>query len=258
MLAMRPAGLAEWKITLADLAIANGSDLWRAVNGDREQKDHVISKPTAKDAFDCETSKATWEVIFQKLDLKWSNYFSEAEWHEWNRETLWGMLLNLSEDGSAQFGMVIPDEVEYANVRNVLRVKNPPKYLPKLPIKTKVYLEIDAGWSGQLILLEQNTDGGIDLLSPSVLMQDNLLTGEIWRLPQRSLPAEMSELIELEPVGTRYLWAGIFAELPEWGWLQGAREDFLDLQAEQLTDLLGYAQEWPERCRMWKTSYEVV
>ncbi len=69
---------------------------------------------------------------------------------------------------------------------------------------------------------------------------------------------EMSEVIELEPVGTRYLWAGIFAQLPEWGWLQGAREDLLDLQVEQLTDLLGYAQQSPEGCRMWKTSYEVV
>jgi hypothetical protein len=257
MLKMRPAGLAVWNITLADLVIANGSDLWRAVNGDRVGNERLISEPTARNAVDGKASQKKWEVIFKELDLKWSDYFSEAEWHEWNRETLWGMLLNSAEDGSERFGLVIPDPVEYGNVRNALP-KNQPKYLPKFPIKTTVILEVDAGLSGHLILLEQNTDGGIDLLSPSVLMQDNLLTGEIQYLPQRPLPEGMSEVIELEPVGTRYLWAGIFAQLPEWGWLQGAREDLLDLQVEQLTDLLGYAQESPEGCRMWKTSYEVV
>lgn len=215
----------------------------------------IICDPTARKALRGERlDRRTWEGIFRDLNVNRGDYFTQAEWFEQNP---WEQLLAMAADGSTRFGLVLPNPVESANARNALG-KNQPKYLPKFPINTKVILKIDAGLSGHLILLEQNSDGGIDLLSPSVLMPKNLLTGEIQYLPQRPLPEGISEVIELEPVGTRYLWAGIFAQLPEWGWLQGAREDLLDLQVEQLGDLLAYAQESPEGCGMWKTSYEVV
>jgi hypothetical protein len=250
---MSDAGRSKWQAALAAKNIGTATQLLAHALS-------ITSEPTARKALNGEKlDKKTWEAILQDLNLNLGDFFPDAQWFEQIPVNPWEQLLAMATDGSARFGMVIPDSVKCANVRNALKSKNPPKYLPKFPIKTQVILEIDAQCSGHLILLEQNSDGGIDLLSPSVLMPDNLLTGKIQYLPQRPLPrADISEVIELEPVGTRYLWAGIFAQLPDWEWLEGAREDLLDLQGEQLRDLLGYAQESPEKCRLWKTSYEVV
>jgi hypothetical protein len=259
MLTMSPPGLAQWKIALADLGIGNGSDLWREVNGNREQQDHVISQPTARDAFDGKASKNKWEIIFRELDLKWSDFFTEAAWNGWNRETLWGMLLNLSEDASDRFGMVFPDEGEEANIRNAIPLPNLLKYMTKLPINSEVMLEIPSGLSGHLILLEQNTKGGIDLVSPSPLMKNTLLAGEVQLLPQRPLPKGYAEKIHMTDVGTRYLWAGIFDRLPEWDWLADTQEEMrCDLQVEQLTDLLTYAKTQPPGTPIWRSSYTVT
>jgi hypothetical protein len=248
---MSDAGKIKWQAILTAKNIGTATQLLARAPS-------ITSEPTARKVLKGEKlDKTTWEAVFHDLDVNRGDFFTDAEWFGQTPANPWELLLALAQDGSERFGLKITNSLQCADFRNALP-KNSPKYLSKFPIKTKVILEVDAGLSGYLILLEQNSDGGIDLLSPSVLMPKNLLTGEIQYLPQRPLPEGMSEVIELEPVGTRYLWAGIFAQLPEWGWLQGAREGLLDLQVAQLTDLLGYAEKSPEGCRMWKTSYEVV
>jgi hypothetical protein len=254
MLAMRPAGLAEWKITLADLDIKKGTSLWSKVNEDREQPDHLISKPTAKDAFDGETSQETWEVIFKELDLKWSNYFSEAEWNGWSLETRWGMLLNLAEDASDRFGLVFTQEPEQGGCGDLFEEG---KFQRSIPSGKSVLLEIPAGLSGDLILLEQDPKGEICLVAPSCLAVDSALTGKSRLLPQ--YPPSPFKVLKPRTLGINYLWAGIFAELPDWEWLQVLEGGLVKLAAEQVTQLAEYAKAQPrETTHIWKSSYTVT
>lgn len=253
MLAMSPAGLAEWKITLADLGIDKGIDLWRKVNGDREEKNHVISYPTAKKAFDGETSDTTWKVIFQELDLKWSNYFSEAEWNGWNCETLWGMLLNMAEDASDRFGIVLPEKLESAGIEDMFTTQ---KIQKTIPSGKSVLLEIPEGYSGYAIVLEQGSSGNIVLVAPSCLMVDSAVQGERRLLPQH--PPSPFKFLVPTTVGINYLWAGIFAQLPDWEWLHEERQGLLKLEMAHVTQLLEYAAQPRNTIQIWSSSYTVT
>jgi hypothetical protein len=249
--AMSASGRAEWKIALADCGIGDMATFVKAVIT-------VVSRPTAECAFDGgRLERQTWEKIFKELDLQRSDFFTEAKWWQWDLLTLWGMLWNLGEDASDRFGLVLPDRLERADLRGA-KLKHPSKYMTKLRINSKVLLEIPSGLSGYLILLEQNKDGGINLISPSQLMKNTLLTGEAQRLPQLPVDEDIAEVIEMTDEGTRYLWAGIFAQLPDWGWLVGAKDDILELQVEQLRDLLGYAKHQPPGTQIWRSSYTVM
>jgi hypothetical protein len=254
-LVMSPAELAQWKIALADLDIGLGINLWRGVNGDREQQDHLISKPTAKDAFDGEASKTMWKTIFQELDLKWSDFFTEAKWNEWNRETLWGMLLNLAEDASDRFGMVLPQKLECAGVEDMF--PSPQNIQKTIPSGKSVLLEIPEGYSGYAIVLEQGVSGNIVLVAPSCLMVDSAVKGEGRLLPQH--PPSPFKFLVPRTVGTNHLWAGIFARLPDWEWLHQEREGLLKLEGEHVEQLLEYAQAQSRDTRqIWKSSYTVT
>jgi hypothetical protein len=254
MLTMSPVGLAQWKIALADLAIGNGSDLWREVNGAREQQDHVISLPPARDAFDGKASKNKWEIIFRELDLKWSDFFTEAAWNGWNQETLWGMLFNLAEDASDRFGIVLPQKLEHAGFEDMFTSQ---KIQKTIPTGKSVLLEIPEGLSGYAIVLEQGVSGNIVLVAPSCLMKDSAVKGEVLLLPQ--YPPSPFKFLVPTTVGINYLWAGIFAQLPDWEWLHEDRQGLLKLEVAHVTQLIEYAEAQPRNTiQIWSSSYTVT
>jgi hypothetical protein len=249
---MSAAGLIKWQAALTKKRI--GTAIQFLANAPS-----ITGEPTARKALKGEKlGKTTWESIFQDLGENRGDFFTDAEW--FGRDLLkeqWAKLLELAEDASDRFGLVLPDRLERADLRGA-KSKYPSKYMTKLRINSKVLLEIPSGLSGYLILLEQNKDGGINLISPSQLMKNTLLTGEAQRLPQLPVDEDIAEVIEMTDEGTRYLWAGIFAQLPDWGWLVGAKDDTLELQVEQLRDLLGYAKHQPPGTQIWRSSYTVM
>jgi hypothetical protein len=270
-IAMSPAALKAWQEVLREKGIGTAAQLLsliierapteqKVVKG-KKVKTTIDGEPTARKAINGEKiDKTSWELIFKYLDLDLGDFFTDAEW--FGRDPIedgWVKLLDLAEDASDRFGMVFPDEGEEANIRNAIPLPNLPKYMTKLPINSEVMLEIPSGLLGHLILLEQNTAGGIDLVSPSPLMTKTLLAGEVQLLPQRPVPKGYAEKIYMKEAGTRYLWAGIFDRLPDWDWLADTQEEMrCDLQVEQLTDLLTYAKTQPPGTPIWKSSYTVA
>lgn len=247
---MSAAGLTKWQAALTKKNIGTAPELLARLT-------EITGEPTARKALKGQKiDKESWKSIFKDLDLDGGDFFTDVEWFGRNP---WEMLLDLAEDASDRFGLVSLDGLQQANFRTAIPSPKLPRYMTKLPINSEVVLEMPSGLSGHLILLEQNTEGGIDLLSPSPLMKKTLLAGEVQLLPQRPVPQGFAEKIHMTDVGTRYLWAGIFDRLPEWDWLADTQENMrCDLQVEQLTDLLAYAKIQPPGTQIWRSSYTVV
>jgi hypothetical protein len=225
-----------------------------------ESNEHdIIAEPTARRAWNRRTlERNTWKKIFKKLALKRSEFFTDAEWHEWNLQTLWRDLLELAEDGDDRFGLVPQQKLQTSGFRDTVRRAFGNSVYPKQLIRgTSVLLEIPAGLKGYLILLEGDPSGNIVLISPSCLVASPKLTGDVKLLPEH--PPSPLKFVALATLGEHWLWAGIFARLPDWEWLKNEPNDgLLDLQVEHLDELLDYASKHPEESRIWKSHYLVV
>jgi hypothetical protein len=276
---MSPAALTKFQAVLREKRIGTAAQLLSLIierapteeknvknakyaKGEKVNKKTTINgEPTARKAINGERiDKTSWILIFDYLDLYLGDFFTDAEWFGRDPiEDSWAKLLDLAEDAFDRFGLVFLDPMQEANFRNAIPSRNLPKYMTKLPLNSEVVLEMPSGLSGHLILLEQNTTGGIDLLSPSPLMKNTLLAGAVQLIPQCPVPEGFAEKIHMTQEGTRYLWAGIFDRLPEWDWLADTQEEMrCDLQVEQLTDLLAYAKTQPAGTPIWRSSYTVA
>jgi hypothetical protein len=184
---MSDRGLREWQNALKDCDIDTinrlldevlvKTDITRSTDAKA-----VITRPTAANAFRGERlDRATWTKIFTALEFNRVTFFSEAEWHGWNRETLWKNLWGLAEDADDLFGLVLPEQIEHAGLKDVLTES---VYQKRLLSGKKVLLKIPAGLLGYLILVEQDALGSIELISPSCLVTDPKLTGDVRLLPQ--------------------------------------------------------------------------
>jgi hypothetical protein len=247
---MSKNGLAEWQAALHDLKIDSYKDLTDAVYAVGDE----IAPQTAKKAFRGEgIERPQWIKVFKALDLRRETFFSEYEWENFSSLDLWKKLWDVAEDANDRFGLVLPQRPQEGNIRDALI---PQKYATIFPDGTNVFIEIPAGLTGSLILLERNTRDEIDLVAPSCLMQDTFLNGELQRLPQQPSAPVLS--IPLRSPGTRYLWAGIFAELPGWQWLIGAEKEVLALEVKQLAELLAFAKNQSQGTKIWRSSYTVT
>lgn len=253
---MSPTGLTKWQAVLREKRIGTVAQLLTLIIERAPAEPKIVKGKKVKTTIDERIDKTSWTLIFKYLDLDRGNFFTDAEW---SGRDPWETLLDLAEDASDRFGIVSLDGLQLANFRTAIPSPILPRYMTKLPINSEVLLEMPSGLSGHLILLEQNTEGGIDLLSPSPLMKKTLLAGEVQLIPQRPVPEGFAEKIHMTEEGTRYLWAGIFARLPEWDWLADTQEEMrCDLQVEQLTDLLTYAKIQPSGTPIWRSSYTVA
>ncbi len=255
-IAMSPVHLAEWKRVLADCRICTVADLYGSVNGDPE----IISRPTLGKAFRGEAIEPkSWERIFQELELDRKIFFTDAEWNKWDAATLWGMLLEQADDASDRFGMILPSDTQCSGFDDMFETEDTLKQQRiqrSLPSGKSVLLEIPEGLSGYLILLEQCPLGKIVLVSPSFVMKDPLLTGKPRLLPQ--YPPSPVQFVKPTTLGTNYLWAGIFAKLPDWDWLHQERKGLLKLELAHISQLLEYAETQPKATtQIWKSSYVV-
>ncbi|NJR32531.1 MAG: hypothetical protein HC778_06520 [Chamaesiphon sp. CSU_1_12] len=196
---MSPAVLSKWQAVLREKRIGTADQLLSLIierapteeknaknakyakdkKGKGEKKTTIDGEPTARKAINGQRiDKTSWILIFDYLDLYLGDFFTDAEWFGRDPiEDSWEKLLDLAEDAFDRFGLVFLDPMQEANFRNAIPSRNLPKYLTKLPLNSEVVLEMPSGLSGHLILLEQNTWGKIDLLSPSPLMQNTLLAG---------------------------------------------------------------------------------
>jgi hypothetical protein len=177
--AMSASGRAEWKIALVDCGMGDRATFVKAVIT-------VVSRPTAERAFDGGyLERQTWEEIFKELDLQRSNFFTEAEWWQWDLLTLWGMLWNLGEDASDRFGLVRKGSLETSGLCDGLEgLRDEKKFLGTVSSGSKVLVEMSERLAGHLILVEQDSTGLIELLAPSALMLDSELKNQVQRLPQ--------------------------------------------------------------------------
>jgi hypothetical protein len=249
---MSQGGLAQWKYQLQKLSIGSYTDLMNAVCAASEDG---ITPPTAKKAFEGGgISKPSWERIFTALDLSWKQFFSQYEWEKLTSTDVWKQLLAVAEDAHDRFGLVLAPRFQESGFRDALP-DNPHKYQTVLSKGQCVLVEFPADLRGFLILLEQNPDGGFDLVAPSCLMQNNRLDGNLQRLPQ--YPPAPVESIPLKSLGTSSVWAGVFDDLPQWEWLPGAEKDMLSLDVEQLAEILEFAKSQPQ-ATIWRSSFTVT
>ena len=247
---MSARGFLEWRTALKDCGIDT-------VNGllDELVVEIEIAQPTAAKAFKGEKAeRKMWTNIFRALDLKRETFFTDAEWNGWDRETLWKNLWALAEDGEDRFGWVLPQQMEHAGITSDTLGKS--DYHKRLSSGKKVLLKIPAGLSGYLIVVEQDSSGSVELISPSCLVVNPELTGDVRFLPE--YPPSPHKFFIPTTLGTNSLWAGIFAELPDWEWLGKAREGVLSLQSAHLMDLWNYASKLPPGSQIWRSSYVVV
>jgi hypothetical protein len=152
-IAMSAQGKAVWKIALTYYKILTGADLWRSVNGETT----IISQVTARAAFDGGPIEPKyWEKIFNELDLKWRDYFTDAEWHRWDLKTQWGMLLDLAVDASDRFGLVPSTKVEWR--RAIDASENAAQKYPKqIRIGEKFIFNVHIETEGYLFILEKDS-----------------------------------------------------------------------------------------------------
>lgn len=245
---MSARGLVEWQTALKDCGI----DTARGLLDELVLTD--IARPTVTKAFKGEkVAQSSWKKIFTALDFKRETFFTDAEWNGWNRETVWKNLWGLAENADERFGLVLPQQIEHAGLKDVLTES---VYQKRLISGKKVLLKIPAGLSGYLILVEQDALGSIELISPSCLVTDPKLTGDVRLLPQ--YPPSAHKFFIPTTLGTNSLWAGIFTQLPEWEWLKQAQAGVLSLTEDQLMDLWNYASKPPLGSQIWRSSYVVV
>jgi hypothetical protein len=240
---MSAVGKTKWKAMLTARKIGTAKKLLSRVP-------EIVGEPTARRAFNGQRlDRVTWESIFDGLKLDRADFFTDVQWFNLDLNSQWEILWNLATDASDRFGLVLAETVESPDLGNQ-------KFAKTIASRTSVSLEIPGGLSGYLILVEQDAQGSIVLLSPSPLMPNPMLTGTIERLPQ--YPPSPFPFLQPITVGTNNLWAGIFAKLPDWRWLADAQKKPLRLQLAQLTDLFEYTNKQPKDTQIWRSSYVVT
>lgn len=263
-ISMSPKGFMQWQEAMQDLAINSAQDLVDAVveglrddlapQTPQEAKKKTIAPQTAEKAFTGKgvVDKPQWIKIFKALDLKWSTFFSAYEWEKLTPTDIWDDLLGIAEDANDRFGMVLAPRLQESGCRDALKTH---RYEAVISKGDHVLVEFPADLQGFLLLLEQNAEGGFDLVAPSCLMQDSFLDGNLRRLPQ--YPPAPVQSIQLDSLGFVSVWAGVFDNLPQWDWLSGAEKDMLSLDVEQLDEVLAFAKS-QTRATIWRSSYTVT
>ncbi len=211
-------------------------------------------EPTARRAFNGQKlDKDTWAAIFYGLKLDRANFFTDVQWFDRNLQTQWQLLWNLATDADSRFGLVLAAPAADTDLALSLEGE---KFTRTIAARTAVSIDISAGYSGYLILVERDPSGSLVLLCPSPMMTNPLLTGTSQRLPQS--PPSPFPFFQPLSVGTNQLWAGMFTKLPTWPWLAAATHKPLRLELAQLTDLLEVASKYRQETQMIRSSYLVT
>ena len=211
----------------------------------------ISTEPTARRAFNGQKlDRQTWEAIFYRLNLDRANFFTDVQWFDRNLNTQWEMLWKLAKDAGERFGLILAENLP------ATEGIQPEKFVQTIVSRTSAFIEIPAGLTGYLLLLERDASGNIVMLSPSPLIANPLLSGALQRLPQ-SPPSPFPHLQPLT-VGTIELWAGIFAKSPDWRWLAQAQSKPLRLDLAQLTEIFESIRKQPQGIQMLRSSYVVT
>lgn len=207
-------------------------------------------EPTARRAFNGQRlDKDTWAAIFYGLKLDRANFFTDVQWFDRTLQSQWQRLWNLATDADDRFGLVLAAPAVDSELDR-------PKFARTIVARTSGSIDICAGYSGYLILVERDPSGGVVLLCPSPMMINPLLNGASQRLPQS--PPSPFPFFQPLSVGTNQLWAGMFTKLPTWPWLAAATHKPLRLELAQLTDLLEAASKHRQETQMIRSSYLVT
>jgi hypothetical protein len=262
---MSVAGKVKWQEVLRAKGIGTALELMSRIIELAPEKPTVVKGKKVKTTIDAESTaskaingqkidKPIWELIFRCLELNGADFFPSAEWFGYSREDRWEMLLNMAEDASDRFGIVLPQKLEHAGFEDMFTSQ---KIQKTIPTGKSVLLEIPEGLSGYAIVLEQGVSGNIVLVAPSCLMVDSTVKGERRLLPQ--YPPSPFKFLVPTTVGTNHLWAGIFAQLPDWEWLHEERQGLLKLELAHVTQLFEYAEAQPPNTKqIWRSSYTVT
>jgi hypothetical protein len=201
-IAMSAKSKVAWKEALEEYKIFSGAALCRAVNGEGK----FIANPTAKAAFDGEPIEPkTWEKIMYELDLNWRDYFTKAEWYQWDLKTQWGMLLDLAVDASDRFGLVPPPEAKRSNSgwkRAVPASSNTPeRYLKQVRMGEQFGFNIQVKTEGYLFIIEKDSLDEVFFLVDPILIDQTV--SEIF------IPANQKkeEYFTSSTIGKCELWA---------------------------------------------------
>jgi hypothetical protein len=212
----------------------------------------ITGEPTARRVLNAQSlDRQTWQAIFYALKLDRADFFTDVQWFALDANSQWELLWDLARD-SDRFGLVLAEPKAATDENDI----NRSKFAQTIAIRTSVFIEIPAGLSGYLILVERDAQGNIVLLSPSPLMASPLLTGAMQRLPQYP-PSPFPHFQPLS-VGTNRLLAGVFDRAPDWRWLADAQKKPLRLQLAQLTDLYVYIRRQPNVVPMLRSSYVTI
>ncbi len=244
---MSAIGQAKWKAILTARKIGSAKKLLSRVP-------EIATEPTARRAFNGQRlDRQTWEAIFYVLNLDRANFFTDIQWFDLTITTQWEMLWNLAQGAADRFGLVLAETVTNVSTNDGIE---PEKIVQTIASRTSVSIEIPAGLSGYLLLLERDARDNIVLLAPSPLMANMLLSGVVQRLPQ-SPPSPFPYLQPLT-VGTNELWAGIFTHPPDWRWLAAAQKKPLRLELTQLTEVFEFVRKQPKGTELLRSSYVVT
>ena len=242
---MSAAAKAKWQAMLSVRKIGSAKKLLSRVP-------ELTNEPTARRALNGQSlDRQTWQAVFSGIKLDRANFFTDVQWFALTANSQWETLWELAQD-SDRFGLVLAEPVVNPTDEEADRSK----FVKTIAIRTSVFIEIPAGLSGHLILIERDAQDNIVLLSPSPLMASPLLTGAMQRLPQCP-PSPFPHLQPLS-VGTNQLWAGVFDRLPDLRWLADAQQKPLRLQLAQLTDLFEYTRKQPKGTLVWRSSYVTI
>jgi hypothetical protein len=244
---MSPAAKAKWLTMLKTRKINTAKQILSRVRD-------LHGEPLARKALKGDRlDRTTWDSIFKGLKVYRDDFFNDIEWFDRNLASQWGLLWDLAKDAADRFGIVLPENIPDSSAWDGIGSDQFPQSIAS---RTSVLIEIPWGTPGYLLLLEQDALGNIVLLSPSPLMVNPLLTGRIQRLPQ--YPPSPFEFLQPLTVGTNYLWAGVFPQLPDFRWLADAQKKPLRLQLTQLADLYNFASKQQQETPMFRSSYLVT
>ena len=244
---MSPGAKAKWLKMLKTRKINTAKQILSRVRD-------LHGEPVARKALNGERlNRTTWDSIFKGLKVYRDDFFNDIEWFDRNLESQWGMLWEMAKDASGQFGIVLPENIPDSSAWDGV---GSDQFQQSIGSRTSVLLEIPWGNPGYLLLLEQDALGNVVLLSPSPLMANPLLTGKIQRLPQ--YPPSPFEFLQPITVGTNYLWAGVFPQMPDLRWLADAQKRPLRLELAQLADLFNFATKYRQESAIFRSSYIVT
>jgi hypothetical protein len=244
---MSPAAKAKWLQMLKTRKINTPKQILSRVRD-------LHGEPLARKALRGDRlDRTTWDSIFKGLKVYRDEFFNDIEWFDRNLASQWGLLWDMAKDASDRFGVVLPEHIPDSSEWDGVGSDQFPRSIAS---RTSVLIEIPWGTPGYLILLEQDALGNVVLLCPSPLMANSLLTGKIQRLPQ--YPPSPFEFFQPLTVGTNYLWAGVFTQLPDLKWLADAQRKPLRLQLPQLADLYNFAAKQQQETPMFRSSYLVT